>query len=189
MKSDKPDKSAKSSLKKAVKAVTKSIRAGGEAVTSRLKKTETSSASDPKATAAKSKAKVAPPIPPVEEEPPIIAKPKPASRSKAVSAKKNVSAKATAPAIPDILLEGDRPASPAPGGPGQRYALGPTPPPEHQGGAETTELPEAYGTKRLILTARDPHWLYARWDLTREQQNQYNAPFHGPPSRAADFFE
>ena len=39
---------------------------------------------------------------------------------------------------------------------------------------ESAELPEAYGTQRLFLTARDPHWLYARWDLTRQQQNQYN---------------
>jgi uncharacterized protein len=36
-------------------------------------------------------------------------------------------------------------------------------------------LPEAYGTRQLLLAARDPHWLYARWDLTREQQNKYNA--------------
>ena len=31
------------------------------------------------------------------------------------------------------------------------------------------ELPEAYGTKKLYLTARDPHWLYAYWDLTPDQ--------------------
>jgi len=31
------------------------------------------------------------------------------------------------------------------------------------------ELPEAYGTGRLFLTARDPHWLYAYWDLTGQQ--------------------
>ena len=35
-------------------------------------------------------------------------------------------------------------------------------------------VPEAYGTQRLLLTARDPHWLYARWDLTRDQQRKYN---------------
>jgi hypothetical protein len=34
---------------------------------------------------------------------------------------------------------------------------------------------KAYGTKKLFLTARDPHWLYAHWDLTREQQNQFNS--------------
>jgi len=35
------------------------------------------------------------------------------------------------------------------------------------------ELPESYGTQKLLLTARDPHWLYAHWDLTREQQHAY----------------
>jgi hypothetical protein len=37
------------------------------------------------------------------------------------------------------------------------------------------ELPESYGTQRLFLTARDPHWLYASWDLTPEQRRNYNA--------------
>ena len=37
------------------------------------------------------------------------------------------------------------------------------------------DLPEAYGTGRMLLTARDPHWLYAHWDLTREQLRKYNA--------------
>jgi uncharacterized protein len=78
-----------------------------------------------------------------------------------------------APAIPAILLEGDQPAAPAPSGPGQRYALGPTPPPVHFGGAG--ELPEAYGTERLLLVARDPRWLYAHWDLTREQLRKHNS--------------
>jgi len=71
------------------------------------------------------------------------------------------------------LLEGDKPAAPAMSGPGQRYALGPLPRGtrlESEG-----ELPEAYGTEQLILAARDPHWLYAHWDLTREQQRAYNA--------------
>jgi hypothetical protein len=36
-------------------------------------------------------------------------------------------------------------------------------------------LPEAYGTQRLFLTARDPHGLYAHWDLTRNQRRDYNA--------------
>src|SRR5262245_2487811 len=49
--------------------------------------------------------------------------------------------------IPPILLEGDEPSPPAAGGPGQRYALGPTPPLEAGGAAgEPGELPEAYGT-------------------------------------------
>jgi hypothetical protein len=76
--------------------------------------------------------------------------------------------------IPLLLLEGDQPAAPPASGPGQKYALGPVPPPQHFETAET-ELPEAYGTRRLFLTARDPHWLYAYWDLTREQQSKLNA--------------
>ena len=75
--------------------------------------------------------------------------------------------------IPPILLEGDKPAAPAASGPGQRYALGPSAPADH--GEAEGELPEAYGTKQLLLTARDPHWLYAHWDLSREQQRQYNS--------------
>ena len=72
------------------------------------------------------------------------------------------------------MLEGDQPAPPPASGPGQKYALGPTPPAQQFETAET-ELPEAYGTKKLFLTARDPHWLYAHWDLTREQQLKLNA--------------
>ena len=76
--------------------------------------------------------------------------------------------------IPPILLEGDQPASPPASGPGQKYVLGPRPPAPHVESAEA-ELPEAYGTGRLFLTARDPHWLYAHWDLTGEQQSKLNA--------------
>ena len=76
--------------------------------------------------------------------------------------------------IPALLLEGDQPAPPPASGPGQKYALGPVPPLQHFATTET-ELPEAYGTKKLFLTARDPHWLYAHWDLTRAQQLQFNA--------------
>lgn len=75
--------------------------------------------------------------------------------------------------IPAILLEGDRPSPPPVSGPGQKYALGPVPPAQQ---FETTEaeLPDGYGTRQLFLTARDPHWLYAHWDLTREQQARCN---------------
>lgn len=31
------------------------------------------------------------------------------------------------------------------------------------------DLPEAYGTGRLFLVARDPHWLFAYWDLSWQQ--------------------
>jgi hypothetical protein len=78
--------------------------------------------------------------------------------------------------IPPLLLEDDAPPPLPVSGPGQRYALGPTPPAEHFGDlGDLGELPEAYGTKQLLLTARDPHWLYAQWDLTREQQKKHNA--------------
>lgn len=161
-------KSNKASLKKAVKEVTESIRERASAVAARLKKD--------KAAAGKP-----------SEEKQVAAKPaKKSASKKAVAApvgakattpktKKKSTAKKEALSVPPILLEGDQPAAPAAAGPGQRYALGPVPPPEHLGGAESAgELPEAYGTQRLLLTARDPHWLYARWDMTREQQRKYN---------------
>jgi uncharacterized protein len=34
------------------------------------------------------------------------------------------------------------------------------------------QLPESYGTGRLLLAARDAHCLYAHWDATAEQQRQ-----------------
>ena len=75
---------------------------------------------------------------------------------------------------PAILLEGDEPPSIPMGGPGQKYALGPA-----AAGAQAAEaevaLPDAYGTGKLLLAARDPHWLYAHWDLTSTQQRHYNA--------------
>ncbi|HXB58161.1 MAG TPA: DUF4912 domain-containing protein [Candidatus Acidoferrales bacterium] len=76
--------------------------------------------------------------------------------------------------IPSILLEGDRPSQPSVSGPGRKYELGPSPVSQKFTEAET-DLPEAYGTKKLFVTARDPHWLYANWDLTQEQQSKLNA--------------
>jgi uncharacterized protein len=76
--------------------------------------------------------------------------------------------------VPSILLEGDLPPAPAASGPGLRYALAPQPVGRPKM-AEIGELPEAYGTGRIFLAARDPHWLYASWDFTREQQNELNA--------------
>ncbi|HEX5398066.1 MAG TPA: DUF4912 domain-containing protein [Verrucomicrobiae bacterium] len=76
--------------------------------------------------------------------------------------------------VPPILLEGDRPAPAPAGGPGEKFSLGPTSPAPHFETGES-ELPEAYGTKKLSLTAREPHWLYAHWDLTRGQQADLNA--------------
>lgn len=100
-------------------------------------------------------------------------KPAPAAKTQAAAAKTKRPARATKLKVPPILLEGDATPAPVVSGPGQRYALGPTPPAAHLPPAES-ELPEAYGTKQLFLTARDPHWLYAHWDLTREQLKKYN---------------
>ena len=95
--------------------------------------------------------------------------------AKAAAAKAKPKAAKT-PAIPPILMEGDAPAVPPVSGPGGRYVLGPTPPAHAaETSAEAGDLPESYGTGKLLLTARDPHWLYAHWDLTREQLRTYNA--------------
>jgi hypothetical protein len=69
--------------------------------------------------------------------------------------------------IPPILLEGDEPEVPTP----------PAPVPCDNGGRadDRVELPQAYGTGRLFLVARDPQWLYAHWDLPPEEQRKYNA--------------
>jgi len=149
-------KSDKSSLKKAVKKVTQSIRKGGAAVAARLKKA--GQAPDAESTET------------TEEN--VAATP---AKTAAPKAKKKSPAKKEALPVPAILLEGDQSPAPAASGPGERYALGPVPPPQAMGRESAGELPEAYGTRQLLLTARDPHWLYARWDLTREQQREYNA--------------
>jgi uncharacterized protein len=76
--------------------------------------------------------------------------------------------------VPSILLEGDRPSVSSASGPGRKFELGSAPVSQKFEGAET-DLPEAYGTKKLFLTARDPHWLYANWDLTMDQQSRLNS--------------
>ena len=75
--------------------------------------------------------------------------------------------------VPPILLEGDAPVEPRASGPGQRYVLGTSEPAASE--TEPLELPEAYGTQRLMLVARDPRWLYAHWDLTADQLRQHNS--------------
>jgi len=78
--------------------------------------------------------------------------------------------------IPPILMEGDEPSKLPELGPGQKYDLG-----QAQGGEdiapppESGDLPDAYGTKELWAVARDPHTIYAHWDLTSEQLGQYKA--------------
>lgn len=76
--------------------------------------------------------------------------------------------------VPAFLLEGDEPGHLEVGGPGEKFSLGPTVSHEHFSEA-IAPLPEAYGTGKLFLTARDPHWLYAHWDFTREEQFRHNA--------------
>jgi len=104
--------------------------------------------------------------------------PKRASSAAPARAKRKVGVRKAAPTeaplkLPAILFEGDTPAASQVGGPGEKFALGPTPPAQTFA-AGTAVLPESYGTKKLFLTARDPHWLYAHWDLTREQLSRYN---------------
>lgn len=74
--------------------------------------------------------------------------------------------------LPAVLFEGDRPAS-QPTGPGERFALRSTVPRAEF--IEEGELPDAYGTRQVLVTPRDPHWLYVHWDLTREQLRECNA--------------
>jgi len=64
--------------------------------------------------------------------------------------------------MPEILLEGDEPSAipAAIHGQTQRH--------------EELALPSAYGTGKLLLAAREPHWLYAWWDLTAQQQRDFN---------------
>ncbi len=102
-----------------------------------------------------------------------VTRPRRAAKSKAAAASRPRTRRKKIE-IPPLLFEGDQPAPPAASGPGRKFALGPVPPSQHFETAEA-ELPEAYGTKKLFLTARDPHWLYAHWDLTREQQSKFNA--------------
>ncbi len=75
--------------------------------------------------------------------------------------------------IPPILLEGDREPISKASGSGERYSLGPNAPAGHF--EMPSVLPESYGTKKLLLMARDPHWLYAHWDLSNEQLRKLNS--------------
>jgi len=114
-----------------------------------------------------------PPPAPAQTKSPQPVAPETPKAEAATPVRRRKSAPAAEPLeIPPILLEADVPAAPTAGGPGEKFSLGAKPPTQTFAGGE---LPESYGTKKLFLTARDPHWLYAHWDLTREQQNDYNA--------------
>ncbi len=107
------------------------------------------------------------------------AKPTPRPTAKAKSAVRRTPIKKS-PArrpqvrIPAYLLASDAPVATTVTGPGEKFALGPATPAAHFA-AEAAHLPEAYGTGRLYVTPRDPHWLYAHWDITPQQQFRHNA--------------
>ena len=76
--------------------------------------------------------------------------------------------------IPSILLEGDDPSRLEQNRHEPDELSGPPtatilPDPEAE-----SELPQAYGTGRLLLAARDPHSLYVHWDLTAQQKRDHN---------------
>ena len=74
--------------------------------------------------------------------------------------------------IPPILFENDDPAPvPRPAAPAAPSA----PAPATGSAVGPPELPVAYGTEALLLTAREPHCLYAHWDLTDDQQTRYRS--------------
>lgn len=109
----------------------------------------------------------------VDEKPPqaapVRATPTPTGSDAKPASGKGVPVKGA----PPILLEGDAGPVTVGGGPGQRYVLGPAGGGSAGQGKGISALPTAYGTGKLLLVARDPHWLYAAWDLTMEQQKAH----------------
>ncbi len=106
----------------------------------------------------------------------------PVSKAKAASpaaapaaAKAKRATRSTRLKIPPILLEGDAPADARRQRPGPALRARSEAAQPSRAVQPAVELPEAYGTQQLFLTARDPHWLYAHWDMTREQLKKYNA--------------
>ncbi|MFN0069576.1 MAG: DUF4912 domain-containing protein, partial [Limisphaerales bacterium] len=129
--------------------------------------------SKPAAPSAKKPAIASAPVEPPPPAAPATRRRPAARKAGTATADESASSAVGAPAIPAILAEGDFPPAPPAGGPGDRYVLGPGVPvvsPTPPG-----ELPAAYGTGRLLLVARDPHWLYAYWDFTDEQLRGHNA--------------
>ena len=110
-------------------------------------------------------------IPAAKPEPKSETKPEPKIEVNATTVVRRTYTRKKKTDVPPILLEGDAPSAPPASGPGEKFSLGATPPVQSFSGGE---LPESYGTKKLFLTARDPHWLYANWDLTLEQQKALN---------------
>lgn len=69
--------------------------------------------------------------------------------------------------IPPILLEGDETVAP-PAPPAQSFL-------DDGRDIDSGQLPEAFGTGKLLLIPRDPTSLYAAWDFTADQQQRANA--------------
>lgn len=46
------------------------------------------------------------------------------------------------------------------------------------------ELPRSYGIDRMVLMARDPHWLYAYWEITATKQGEFSVNY-GPAAWVA----
>ena len=76
------------------------------------------------------------------------------------------------PAIPSILLEDEDPGRLEQSR--QEPDELPRPPAATILPDPEAELPQAYGTGRLLLAARDPHSLYVHWDLTAQQKRDHN---------------
>src|SRR6185295_14674315 len=102
----------------------------------------------------------------------------PASTSAVASSKSSLEAQPARPEpkfeLPRILFEGDEPvAPPLTSGPGHKYALGTTVSSQQPERPQT--LPQRLGSGNLTLAARDPHSLFAHWDLSMDQQRGYLA--------------
>lgn len=46
------------------------------------------------------------------------------------------------------------------------------------------ELPHSYGIDRMVLLARDPHWLFAYWEITATKQDEFTNNY-GPEAWSA----
>ena len=71
--------------------------------------------------------------------------------------------------IPKILFEGDAPVA-LPASESVQKHIPPAPSSQAAPKPIESALPQSYGTGRMVLMARDPHWLYAHWDLTPQQR-------------------
>jgi hypothetical protein len=71
--------------------------------------------------------------------------------------------------VPKLLFEGDEPVALPASEPVQKY-IPPVPFSPSVPKPSEPALPQSYGTGKLALMARDPHWLYAHWDLTPQQR-------------------